>query len=104
MTIPIIGAKTHPPPPQTTAPDRAAALRQAAEALEAGFLTEMLKHAGFGEARDSFGGGMGEAQFASMLRAEHARALVAGGGIGLAQSLYEALLTREGQRAGAGDP
>ena len=78
-----------------------AALQQVAQELEASFLTEMLKHASFGESRCSFGGGVGEEQFASLLRAEHARALVERGGIGLAQSLYTALLARGDQEGGA---
>ncbi|MFC4731126.1 rod-binding protein [Salipiger abyssi] len=78
-----------PPPP--TRPDP---LRSAAVALEASFLTEMLKAAGFGESRDAFGGGAGEEQFASFLRREHAQTLAETGGIGLAESLYHALKDR----------
>ncbi len=71
-----------------------AALRDVAEKLEATFLAEMLKSAGFGEARKAFGGGSGEDQFASFLRAEHAKAMVAQGGVGLAESLFNALKER----------
>lgn len=68
------------------------ALRRAAEALEATFLAEMLKSAGFGAAREgAFGGGAGEAQFASFLVAEQARAMAEAGGIGLAESIFNAL-------------
>ncbi len=63
----------------------------AAEALEASFLSTMLQSAGLGQARESFGGGIGEDQFASMLATEQARALTASGGIGLAESIYTAL-------------
>lgn len=66
-------------------------LRQAARELEASFLAEMLKAAGLGEMPDAFGGGAGEEQFASFLRLEQAREMVDAGGIGLAQSLFEAL-------------
>ena len=66
-------------------------LRQKAVDLEASFLSEMLKHAGFGAARESFGGGIGEEQFASFLREEHANALAQKGGIGLAESIFRAL-------------
>ncbi|MBF9057686.1 hypothetical protein HKCCSP123_00685 [Rhodobacterales bacterium HKCCSP123] len=76
-----------------------AALAAVAEQLEASFLEEMLKHAGVGESPGAFGGGAGEAQFASLLRAEHARALAARGGIGLAQSLFHALTARTGGAA-----
>ena len=69
-------------------------LREMAQALESTFLAEMLKSAGFGAARDALGGGMGEDQFTSFLRAEHAQALAARGGIGLAESLFQALKER----------
>ncbi|MEP2532351.1 rod-binding protein [Shimia sp.] len=67
------------------------ALRKAAEDLEASFLAEMLKSAGFGKPRESFGGGAGEDQFASFLRMEQARAMVRSGGIGLTEAFYNAL-------------
>lgn len=70
-------------------------LFRVAQDLEATFVSEMLKHAGFGEARGAFGGGAGEAQFASLLRDQQAQAFVARGGIGLAESLYDALVVRE---------
>lgn len=70
------------------------ALRRVARELEASFLSEMLKQAGFGEGRETLGGGAGEEQFGSFLRAEHARALAERGGIGLAEQLFEALVAR----------
>jgi Rod binding domain-containing protein len=71
--------------------DHDAKLRETARNLEAAFLTEMLKAAGLGEARDAFGGGEGEDQFASFLRTEHAKALVDRGGLGLSESIFNAL-------------
>ena len=65
-----------------------------AKTLEASFLSEMLGHAGMGEARDSFGGGVGEEQFASFLRQEQAKQMVEKGGIGLAEHLFRALTER----------
>jgi len=85
--IPPVSGPARPPPA-----DAGDALRTVARALEANFLEEMLKHAGFGESRGAFGGGAGEDQFASLLRREHARALAAQGGIGLAESLFQALV------------
>ena len=73
-------------------PSDAAALREVAQDLEAAFLAEMLKHAGFGESRDSFGGGVGEEQMSSLLRVEHANMLADQGGIGLAESIFQSLL------------
>ena len=71
-----------------------AALRQAAEAFETAFLSEMLKSAGLGKTPDGFGGGQGEDQFASFLRDEQAKQMVKAGGIGLSQSIFEALKER----------
>ncbi|PKP73669.1 MAG: chemotaxis protein chel [Alphaproteobacteria bacterium HGW-Alphaproteobacteria-6] len=83
-------------PATPAAADRDAPLRAAAQALEAQFLAEMLKSAGLGEARESFGGGVGEEQFASFLRAEQAGAMAQGGGIGLAESIFQAMKARVG--------
>jgi Rod binding domain-containing protein len=70
-------------------------LRAAAVELEATFLAEMLKSAGFQKADSAFGGGEGEAQFASLLIREQAGAMARAGGIGLAESLYEALKEKQ---------
>jgi len=67
------------------------ALRAAARELEANFLAEMLKAAGVARQPAGFGGGEGEDQYASFLRLEEARAMTKAGGIGLAESLFEAL-------------
>lgn len=88
-----------PRPPETaraalgSRPDQKAdgALRAAAQALEARFLAEMLGAAGLGETPAEFGGGIGEDQFASFLREEQAAAMARRGGIGLAESIFEAL-------------
>lgn len=74
--------------------DQDAALFKAAQDLEATFLAEMLKSAGFGKTREFFGGGIGEDQFGSFLRQAQADEMVKIGGIGLAQSLFEALKER----------
>ncbi len=92
-------ARPLPPPlsapgTQTAVSERDAQLRDAAQKLEAGFLAEMLKSAGVGAPRDAFGGGAGEEQFASFLRDAQAREMVRAGGIGLAQSLFEAMKAR----------
>ncbi|MFT5786768.1 MAG: flagellar protein FlgJ [Ascidiaceihabitans sp.] len=78
------------------APTRDAALLDAAKKLEATFLAEMLKAAGFGQARESMGGGEGEDQFASFLVQEQATAMVEAGGIGLAENLFRSLKERGG--------
>ena len=81
---------TSPPSPS----DPHARLREVSQDLEAAFLTEMLKHAGFGDTRESFGGGIGEEQFSSMLRNEHAQAIADQGGLGLAESIFQSLVRR----------
>ncbi len=43
------------------------------------------------DAEGSFGGGLGEAQFASFLRQEQARMMVEKGGIGLSEALFRAM-------------
>lgn len=88
-------SSTPPMPPLPKLSPRDQLLLDQARALEASFLSEMLGHAGMGEARDSFGGGIGEDQFASFLRQEQARQMVAKGGIGLAERLFASLSARE---------
>ncbi len=66
----------------------------AAQALEASFLALMLEDAGVGEVPSSFGGGPGEAHFASFLREAQAKGMVEAGGIGLAESLFDAMKGR----------
>jgi Rod binding domain-containing protein len=75
--------------------DRPAKLRAAAAELETTFLAEMLRAAGFGKPLESFGGGVGEDQFASMLVTEQARAFVASGGLGLTEHIFRALMEKE---------
>ena len=70
------------------------ALKAAAMELETSFLTEMLKAAGAGDARKSFGGGIGEDQFTSFLLGAQAEKIVEAGGIGLAETLFHALAER----------
>ena len=82
-------------PERALSPARRAVLMEKARELEAGFLSEMLSHAGLGAAEGAFSGGIGEEQFASFLRDQQARALVEHGGIGLAEHLFNALARRD---------
>ncbi|MBF9035238.1 hypothetical protein HKCCE2091_13410 [Rhodobacterales bacterium HKCCE2091] len=103
--LPGLDAPITAPPTDRPSPPVAAAipgpetdaLRAAARELEAAFLSEMLKQAGFGEARGAFGGGVGEQQFASLLRDQHAHAMADAGGIGLAEQIFRALAARQAQ-------
>ncbi|WP_116133252.1 rod-binding protein [Tropicimonas sp. IMCC34043] len=92
--VPEFSLRSKPSP----AADGDARLHRVASQLEASFLSEMLKHAGFGKARDSFDGGTGEDQFASLLRDAQARTLAEGGGVGLAESIFHALKERQDER------
>lgn len=87
MTLPIQSAT--PNPLTQSQPD--SRLREVAKELEASFLSEMLKHTGLGQSRQSFGGGAGEDQFSSLLIDAQAKAMVDAGGIGLAESIFENL-------------
>lgn len=89
-TVPILP----PPRPAPVLPDHVqgdARLREAAIKLEATFLAEMLKSTGLGATSDAFGGGIGEEQFTSFMITAQAEAMAEAGGIGLAESLFEAL-------------
>jgi len=72
-------------------PPRNPVLWEKSKALEASFLSEMLRTTGLGKSRESFGGGVGEDQFSGQLASEQARAMVEAGGIGLAESIYQSL-------------
>ncbi|WP_298853595.1 rod-binding protein [uncultured Ruegeria sp.] len=69
-------------------------LKDAAIELEAAFLSEMLKSAGFGKTRQSFGGGAGEDQFSSLLVQHQAQQLARSGGVGLSEILLKSLMEK----------
>jgi Rod binding domain-containing protein len=85
VTVPVAPAKL-----SSHAETEAQMHRLAAE-METAFLSEMLGHAGLGDTGETFGGGIGERQFSSFLREQQASAMVAAGGIGLAESLFRAM-------------
>lgn len=66
-------------------------LRAVSRALEATFLSEMLKHSGINKTSESFGGGAGEEAFASMLNQELAQSLAEKGGVGLAEHIFRSI-------------
>ena len=91
--IPVMPAAV--PPPARPAPlSDDARLMAAAQQLEATFLSEMLKSAGFDAKPGAFGGEVGEDNFASFLRDAQAENMVEAGGIGLAESLFNAMKDR----------
>ncbi len=100
MTTPLPALPVSPPAagsPRAPAVPDDEPLRAAARAVEAAFLTEMLRFAGLGQARAALGGGAGEAQISGMLARAQAEVFAEAGGIGLAQVIFEAL-----QRPGGG--
>lgn len=66
-------------------------LRAAAEKIEVQFLSTFLKLSEAGASPGLMGGGIGEEQFKSFLRDAQATEIAKSGGLGLAESLYEAL-------------
>ena len=90
-----IATLTATPPPLPAPPTRDDKLREAASKLEATFLAEMLKEAGVGKPVEGFGGGgIGEEQFSSFLCQAQADKMVEAGGIGLAETLFNAMKER----------
>ena len=70
-------------------------LRKASKAFEATFITQMLKSAGVGKPRESFGGGAGESAFSSFLVSAEADKIAAQGGFGLSEKIFQALRARQ---------
>ncbi len=98
--LPVSAGSAAPKDMRPPAPaDRVARLRAAAAELETSFLAEMLRAADVGKPLESFGGGVGEEQFASLLVTERARALVAAGGLGLTEHIFRALMEKENASA-----
>ncbi len=88
----VSGPVQAPPLAQPNAREPDQKLMEVARQLEASFLAEMLKAAGVGESRETFGGGAGEDHFSSFLVREYADATVQAGGLGLAESIYRSLV------------
>jgi len=79
------------PPTSSVPPNDERAMRLAAEGLEATFIGEMLKPMRADQVGGAFGGGIGEEQFSSFLWQEEAHAMAKAGGIGLAESIFQAM-------------
>lgn len=87
VSFPTIDRTSSTPQPGNLTKLEADPAREAAVKLEATFLAEMLKSAGFGSQENSFSGGIGEDQFASFHRQAIAEKMAAAGGIGLAEHI-----------------
>lgn len=77
----IVNSLSHQPPLPTH--------KNIADGLEKAFLTEMLKYAGPKPIEGSFGGGIGEDQFSSMLTETYAQALAERIDLGFAGKLSQ---------------
>ena len=84
-----------PEPTPTLSPARSEQLLQKARELETSFLSEMLSYTGLDSQKGEFSGGIGEDQFSSFLRETQAKAMVDHGGIGLSQTIFNALVRRD---------
>jgi Rod binding domain-containing protein len=90
MDLPPILPKS-PSPPAPTSPDPERAALETAQAFEAAFLAEMLKHSGVNRTPEATGGGAGEDAFSSFLTGEYSRLLAERGGVGLAEQIFNAI-------------
>ncbi|WP_254447316.1 rod-binding protein [Ruegeria sp. HKCCA5426] len=86
--------KVSVPVSQPMPPSSVERLKTAAVELEATFLAEMLKSAGLGKGRQSFGGGAGEDQFSTLLVQQQAHQLAKAGGVGLQDVLFQSLMEK----------
>lgn len=95
--LPALGMRQPPGGTARAAPDAArdAAAHKVAEGFEASFLAEMLKYTGLNARSESFGGGVGEEAFGSLLTEEYAKLLAARGGIGFAERIFDVIKHRE---------
>lgn len=74
-------------PVSASGPEIGRKAQDISDGLEKAFLQEMLKHAGPKPMEGSFGGGIGEEQFSSMMRETHAEALAKRLDLGLATKI-----------------
>ncbi len=89
--LPIPQIRPQNAPPAKGPDNKDQMIRQTAQKLEATFIAEMLKSAGFGEQDNSFSGSAGEDHFASFQREALAEQMVKVGGIGLAEAFYKSM-------------
>lgn len=82
-----------PPVPRPPMPDQ---MRQAAVKLETAFIAEMLRSVGFGSHTHGLTAASGGDEFSTFLIAAQAERLAAAGGIGLAESLFNAMTRQSG--------
>lgn len=96
----IVRLRAHETPVDRTPVDKTPMDRdlwQIAEAFEAVFLGEMLKHTGLGRMPEQFNGGVGERGFSDMLVQEYAAEIARDGSIGLAEHIHRSLLAKAGE-------
>lgn len=74
---------------------RNARIKEVARDLEAAFLTQMLTIAGVGKSPAGFDGGAGETHFSSFLVSEYATRIADSGGLGLAEHIFQSMVSAE---------
>lgn len=77
---------------------QSAALAEAAIALEASFIAEMLKSSGLHDVEGSFFGGSGQDQYSSFMLEAQAKKIANAGGLGLSEMLFEVLKDAANER------
>jgi Rod binding domain-containing protein len=92
----MLSPLSSPPPQRPADPAGAERLRAAARDLEATFIAEMLRASG--AERQAGLGDSGESPFASFLLDARAQEIARAGGIGLAEALYESMVSADGAR------
>lgn len=88
-----------PPAVQPAAPaiDRDSAAYKSAQEFESVFLTQMVSQMYSGlDAQGPFGGGFAEETYRSLLYQEIGRQMAAGGGVGIADAVYEEIVKMQG--------
>lgn len=66
--------------------------REISQKLEISFIAEMLSFVGMKGMDSDFGGGVGEEQFQSFLREQHAKLISDKGGLGLAEQFLNSII------------
>lgn len=79
------------PVPDASGTGRGQAIRDVAEAFEAAFLTEMLRHTGLEKMSESMNGGAGEAAFSSFLTRAYASEIARTKPLGIADTIAASL-------------
>ncbi len=98
LKIDAIGVAAAPAANETAKEAHDETIMQRAKEFESIFVAQMLKHSGFEKALSSESGFGGES-YASLLLERYAANIVDNGGFGLAEKIYEQLVSKESGHA-----